>query len=165
MLDRKKETELEFTRRLVREDPRGVKGLAYVLMEIRRAIAAGIVKGATSPVKNGGINKFAMMFNKAATTRLQHTEKNKELSIMLKDQSEKILQHLIKEQAFQNEESIVEKNEIFLERIIAGQKNQLDDFYLSLRGRMEGMQKEIDIVSNRVNVLQRNQAEQNEQRN
>ena len=40
----KKETELEFTRRLNKENPRGIKGLAYVIMEIRHAIAEGIVK-------------------------------------------------------------------------------------------------------------------------
>ena len=40
----KKETELEFTRRLNEENPRGLKGLAYVLMEIRRAISEGIIK-------------------------------------------------------------------------------------------------------------------------
>ena len=30
----KKETELEFTRRLLAENPRGLKGLAYVLLQI-----------------------------------------------------------------------------------------------------------------------------------
>ena len=69
----KKETELEFTRRLNKENPRGIKGLAYVIMEIRRAIAEGIVKPkiSQSPSKKySGINKFATTFNKAASTKL-----------------------------------------------------------------------------------------------
>ena len=70
---KKKETELEFTRRLLRENPRGIKGLAYVLLEIRRAISEGIIKpkidGDAKKFKN--INKFAAMMNKAASTRLK----------------------------------------------------------------------------------------------
>ncbi len=72
-----KETEEEFTQRLWDENPRGVKGLAYVLTEIRRAIAEGIVKPEIDENnKNSkGINKFTNMFNKAAATRARHTDK------------------------------------------------------------------------------------------
>ena len=60
-----KETELQFTRRLLMENPRGIKGLAYVLTEIRRAIDEGIIKSKIRKDDNGnGIGKFADMFNK-----------------------------------------------------------------------------------------------------
>ena len=75
-----KETELEFTRRLHEENPRGIKGLAYVLMEIRRAISMGIIKPKISHKDAGkGINKFADMFNRVASTRLRETEKLTEM--------------------------------------------------------------------------------------
>jgi len=94
-----KETELQFTRRLIKEDIKGVKGLAYVLTEIRRAIAEGIIKPVISPdqKKHGGISKFTNIFNKAASTKLHHTEKIKELTITLKEKTGRILEHLIKE--------------------------------------------------------------------
>ena len=47
------------------ENPRGIKGLAYVLTEIRRAIDEGIIKSKIRKDDNGkGIGKFADMFNK-----------------------------------------------------------------------------------------------------
>ena len=82
------------------ENPRGIKGLAYVIQEIRGAIAEGIIKPQISKSpgkKKGGINKFAMMFNKAASTRLKHTEKISELLRSLESEKGRILDHLIKE--------------------------------------------------------------------
>ena len=82
------------------ENPRGIKGLAYVVMEIRRAIAEGIIKPAVSKSpgkKFSGIGKFTAMFNKAASTRLHHTEKVRELLATLEKEKTRILDHLIKE--------------------------------------------------------------------
>ena len=59
------------------------------------------------------------MFNKAASTKLQHTEKVWELLSTLEKEKIRILDHLIKEQNFTNDESIIEKNEVFLEKIIS----------------------------------------------
>ena len=95
-------------------------------MEIRRAIAEGIVKPkiSQSPSKKySGINKFATTFNKAASTKLQHTEKVYELLSTLEKEKMRVLDHLIKEQNFSNDESIIEKNEVFLDKIITTQKN------------------------------------------
>ena len=62
---KKRETELQFTRRLLMENPRGIKGLAYVLTEIRLAIEQGIIKSKIQKDNNGkGIGKFADVFNK-----------------------------------------------------------------------------------------------------
>ena len=97
---------MQFTRRLLDENPRGVKGLAYVLMEIRRAISEGIVKPKINPnskKSGGGINKFAAMFNKAASTRLHQTEKLVELEGALKEETNRILDHLVKQQNFSND--------------------------------------------------------------
>ncbi len=82
-----KETEEEFTQRLWDENPRGVKGLAYVLTEIRRAISEGIVKPEIDENnKNSkGINKFTNMFNKAAATRARQTEKIEHVLSTLQD--------------------------------------------------------------------------------
>ena len=47
---------------MIAENPRGIKGLAYVLIQIREAIAAGIIKPKIdqSPgKKKSGISKFA----------------------------------------------------------------------------------------------------------
>ena len=96
----KKETELEFTRRLAAENPRGIKGLAYVLLEIRRAIQAGILKPKQSATKSKGIDKFRNMFNQAASTKLKQNEKVTELSRTLKAESRRILDHLLKDQNF-----------------------------------------------------------------
>ena len=41
---RKVETELELTRRLLAEKPQGIKGLAYVLIELKKAQMQGIIK-------------------------------------------------------------------------------------------------------------------------
>lgn len=73
-----------------------------------------------------GINKFARMFTKAASTRHRQTERIKNLIDSLKQNTMKIMHHTLKEQNFSNEESIVEKNEVFLNKIVSSQKNQLD---------------------------------------
>jgi len=114
---------LEFTRRLHEENPRGIKGLAYVLMQIRTAIQEGVIKPKVHPGEGGkGINKFAEMFNKVASTRLQNTERLKELLNTLSKDKTRILDHVLKEQDFSNEEPIIEKNELFLERMIKNQR-------------------------------------------
>ena len=66
------------------------------------------------------------MFSKAASTRLHHTEKVKELLSTLKEETSRILDHIIKEQNFSNEESIIEKNEVLLEKMALNQKSQLE---------------------------------------
>ena len=152
---RKKESELEFTRRLIAEHPTGVKGLAYVLVEIRRAIAEGIIKPQVSPSpgrnkQKSGINKFTQMFHKAATTKLNATEKIKELRSTLKGNAMQILEHLIKEQAFANEESIVEKNEKFLAQIIVSQKTQMDQFLGKVVKETTSMKNEISLIQGKV---------------
>lgn len=97
-------------------------------MEIRRAIAEGIVKPEVNLDGKGskGINKFARMFTKAASTRQRQTDRVINLINSLKQNTMKVLHHTLKEQNFSNEESIVEKNEIFLNKIVSSQKNQLD---------------------------------------
>lgn len=59
----KVETEQEFTLRLKNENPRGLKGLAYVLREIRRALAEGIIKPQNSGVASKSALKMAKLFN------------------------------------------------------------------------------------------------------
>lgn len=149
------ETEAEFTQRLWDENPRGIKGLAYVLMEIRRAIAEGIVKPEITLDAKGtkGINKFAQMFTKAASTRHRQTERVINLISSLKQNTMKIMHHTLKEQNFSNEESIVEKNEVFLNKIVSSQKNQLDQFFTKIEGRMNDMRQEISTVKSKVNDL------------
>lgn len=128
-LFKKKETELEFTRRLWDENPEGIKGLAYVLVEIRRAIDDGIIKPKVTKAGEAGgrgIGKFADMFGKVADTRLQNTERLKELLNSLNNHKTRILDHVLKEQDFNNEEPIIEKNEIFLERMVKNNRKTLD---------------------------------------
>jgi hypothetical protein len=68
-------------------------------MEIRRAIAKGIVKPEIDEnAKNSkGINKFTAMFNKAAVTRARHTERIKTLLSTLQDETSKIIHNINKE--------------------------------------------------------------------
>ena len=116
----------------------------------------GIIKPAISKSpgkKTRGINKFAMMFNKAASTRLKHTEKVSELLRSLEGEKGRVLDHLIKEQNFSNDDSIIEKNEVFLERIITNQKTQLDTFFTKIESRMNEMRGEIGTIKDRVGVL------------
>lgn len=57
--------------RLWEENPRGIKGLAYVLVQIRLAVQEGRVKPEVdvNDQHKRGLKKFAAMFNKAASTR------------------------------------------------------------------------------------------------
>lgn len=142
---------------MIAENPRGIKGLAYVLIQIREAIAAGIIKPKIdqSPgKKKSGISKFAAQFNKAASTRLRRTEIVKELLNTLDDEKTRILDHLIKQQNFSNDESIIEKNEVFLEKILSNQESQLDTFFKKIKGRMDEMRDEISTIKERVEILQ-----------
>ena len=153
----KRETELEFTRRLLAENPRGLKGLAYVLLQIQEAIARGIIKpkiNESPGKKTSGISKFTAQFNKAASTRLRRTEVVKELLTSLDEEKSRILDHLIKEQNFSNDESIIEKNEVFLEKILSNQETQLDTFFKKIKSRMDEMKSEIGTIKDRVQVLQ-----------
>ena len=149
----KKETEFEFTRRLHKENPRGMKGLAYVLMEIRRAISEGIIKPKIQPHADGkGINKFADMFNKVASTRLRATERLTEMLATIKDHKSRILDHVLKEQDFNNEEPIIEKNEIFLDRMVKNQRRDFDLFFSKLDGKMNVMASEISHIKEKVDA-------------
>lgn len=94
-------------------------------MEIRRAISEGVIKSKVdSRVDNNkGINKFADMFKKVASTRLRNTERLRELLNTLKENKERVLDHVLKEQDFNNEEPMIEKNELYLERMIKSQRD------------------------------------------
>ena len=156
-LFKKKETELEFTRRLWDENPEGIKGLAYVLVEVRRAIDDGIIKpkiNKSGEAGGRGIGKFADMFGKVADTRLQNTERLKELLNSLDLHKARILDHCLKEQDFNNEEPIIEKNEIFLERMVKNNRKQLDQFFQKLDSRMQDMRVEIGQIKTRVDKMQ-----------
>ena len=104
------------------ENPQGIKGLAYILVEIKNAIADGVIKPKVKKREESGgirgINKFADMFNKVASTRLQNSERLKELLESMEKHKSRILDHILKEQDFNNEEPIIEKNELFLDRMV-----------------------------------------------
>lgn len=77
------------------------------------------------------------MFNKVASTRLHAAERMTELLTTLKENKMRILDHILKEQDFNNEEPIIEKNELFLERMIKNQRTQLDLFFGKLDDNMQ----------------------------
>lgn len=60
-----------------------------------------------------------------------------ELLSTLKENKMRILDHILKEQDFNNEEPIIEKNELFLERMIKNQRTQLDLFFGKLDDNMQ----------------------------
>ena len=60
------------------------------------------------------------------------------------------MDHLIKEQNFSNDESIIEKNEVFLEKILSNQETQLESFFRKIKGRMDEMKNEIGTIKDRV---------------
>lgn len=62
---------------------------------------------------------------------------------------------MIKEQNFSNDESIIEKNEVFLEKILANQESQLESFFQRIKGRMDDMRSEINTIKDRVSELQK----------
>ena len=72
----------------------------------------------------------------------------------LDNEKGRILDHLIKEQNFSNDESIIEKNEVFLEKILTNQQSQLETFFKKIKGRMDEMRDEIGTIKERVHVLQ-----------
>jgi len=66
-------------------------------MEIRRAISEGIIKPKVTAHEGKGINKFADMFNKVASTRLRNTERLTELLKTIKEHKTRILEYVLKE--------------------------------------------------------------------
>ena len=124
-------------------------------MEIRRAIAMGIIKPKVSQHDGGrGINKFADMFNRVASTRLRETEKLTEMLRIINEQKGRILDHVLKEQDFNNEEPIIEKNEIFLDRLVKNQRRDFDLFFTKLDGKMDQMRSEIADIKATVDAQQ-----------
>lgn len=86
-------------------------------MEIRRAIAVGTIKPKNNEKKGKGLSKFTDMFNKAASAKLANSERIRELLAAMKAHKDRILEHILKEQDFSNEQPIIEKNELLLEKM------------------------------------------------
>ena len=124
----RKETAEEFTQRLIKEEPKGLQGLAYLLVQIRKAVASGILKPEVTDTKTGAISKFANVFSNAATGHNRHVEKVSRLMQTLTQDSELTLNHLMKEQGFVNEEAIIEKNQIFMQKKLRSQEQQMESF-------------------------------------
>ena len=63
----------------------------------------------------GGIGKFASAFKNAASGQKKHIEMIETLSMSLQADPQRVINHLIKEQGFANEEALVEKNELLMQ--------------------------------------------------
>lgn len=92
------------------------------------------------------------MFNKVASTRLRATERLTEMLATIKDNKSRILDHVLKEQDFNNEEPIIEKNEIFLDRMVKNQRRDFDLFFSKLDGKMNVMASEISHIKEKVDA-------------
>lgn len=103
--------------------------------------------------QKSAIGKFANQLTKATTGYQKHIEKVNTLSATLYNEPQHILNHLMKEQGFANEESIVEKNEVFLNKVLYSQKIAIESFLGTIKGEVTEMRDDIRTINHTVKNL------------
>ena len=94
------ETELELTRRLLEGNHSGMKGLVYVLHELRNVKAAGTIKGKTRVTKEDKSvsSRIAGIIQRnKCKTRITQQERDRELIVNLRNFKNTILESLMRE--------------------------------------------------------------------
>ena len=115
--------------------PGGTKGLGFVLRELKKAQMEGKFKGRFK--KEGskpayltkGLNMFGKRLKENVQTKLDVEQKTSELMKALKYYKNDILERMMKEQGFNNEDNQNDKQAELLNKLMEKQNQQLTSFF------------------------------------
>ena len=139
--------------RLLKEKPAGVAGLAFVLTEIRMAQSKGLIrkpKASDRPSQN----KLFQIFEDGMKQKLSKQQKDKELIKCLKIHNKKILDKLIKESAFSQEDKMEEQAEKMFQTIAEQQQDMLAEFFSKVDTTMSDLNEDLKKIKSQVECVE-----------
>ena len=149
------ETEMDVIQRLQQKSPSGIKGLAFVVREVKKAQMRGLFKIDNSDGGTGkGLGKLGKRLRNHVTKKLDDEQRKEQLIEAVKRYKQEILTRIMKEQGFNNEDTVDEKSQQLFNDLMKKQNEQLDQFFGKMDERMTTITEKIGTMQKKINSIE-----------
>ena len=139
-------------------DTAGRTRLSFVLCEIRNAQNEGLIP---MPKKQNSVGRLAKFIINNVGMKLTKQEKDRALIKFIKNERRFILETLMRDSVVGNIDQMEEKIEVVFEDMTARQQTQLQEFFTEVEAKVEFIQKQIDVVQEKVDSYYSNKESEN----
>ena len=138
-----------FFQTILSKKPAGTKGIAYVLIMIKKAQTHGLLP---KPIMQSKMSKFEKRIRENLSIKLEKEDRDKELLKTLQKYNALILKKLVKESA--REDTLEKKTEKMYGVMIRRQEKQLESFFTKVKDMMKGLEQDITDVKEYVGLTE-----------